>query len=72
VDFHKAFKSILWEHIDITMDFMGFGSLWKKLIFECLSTSKMAILINDSSSREFGQEKGLRQGDPLFPIFYLT
>jgi hypothetical protein len=25
VDFHKAFNSILWEHIDITMGYMGFG-----------------------------------------------
>jgi mannosylglycoprotein endo-beta-mannosidase len=26
VDFHKAFDSILWEHIDSTMGYMGFGS----------------------------------------------
>jgi hypothetical protein len=33
VDFHKAFNSILWEHIDTTMGYMGFGSHWRKLIF---------------------------------------
>jgi hypothetical protein len=26
VDFHKGFDSILWEHIDSTMGYMGFGS----------------------------------------------
>jgi len=26
VDFYKAFDSILWEHIDTSMGYMGFGS----------------------------------------------
>ena len=70
VDFHKAFDSILWEHIDSTMGYMGFGSHWRKLIFECMSTSKLAILINGSPSREFSMERGLRQGDPLSPSLF--
>ncbi|XP_073263045.1 uncharacterized protein [Populus alba] len=70
VDFHKAFDSILWEHIDTSMGYMGFGSHWRKLIFECLSTSKLAILINGSPSREFSLERGLRQGDPLSPFLF--
>ncbi|XP_061983093.1 uncharacterized protein LOC133702794 [Populus nigra] len=70
VDFHKAFDSILWEHIDSTMGYMGFGSHWRNLIFECLSTSKLAILINGSPSREFSMERGLRQGDPLSSFLF--
>jgi len=70
VDFHKAFDSILWEHIDTSMGYMGFGSYWRKLIFECLSTSKLAILINGSLSREFRLERDLRQGDPLSPFLF--
>jgi hypothetical protein len=68
VDFHKAFDSILWEHIDSTIGYMGFGSHWRKLIFECLSTSKLVILIN-GSPREFSMERGLRQGDPSLHSF---
>jgi hypothetical protein len=26
VDFHKAFDSILWEHIDTSIGYIGFGS----------------------------------------------
>ncbi|XP_034923197.1 uncharacterized protein [Populus alba] len=70
VDFYKAFNSILWEHIDISMGYMGFGSHWRKLVFECLSTSKLAILINGSPNREFSMERGLRHGDPLSPFLF--
>jgi len=70
VYFHKAFDSILWEHIDTSIGYMGFGSPWRKLIFECLSTSKLAILINSSPSREFSLKRGLRQGDPLSPFLF--
>jgi len=70
VDFYKAFDSILWEHIDSTMGYMGFGSHWKKLIFEFLSTSKLAILINGSPSREFSMKRGFRQGGPLSPFLF--
>ena len=70
VDFHKAFDSILWEHINSTMGYMGFRSHWRKLIFECISTSKLVILINSSPSREFSMERGLRQGDPLSPFLF--
>jgi mannosylglycoprotein endo-beta-mannosidase len=70
VDFHKPFDSILWEYIDSTMGYMGFGSYWRKLIFECLSTSKLTILINGSPNREFSIERDLRQrGPPIsFPF----
>jgi len=70
LDFHKAFDLILWEYIDSTMGYMGFGSHSRKLIFESLSTSKLAILINGSPSREFSMERGLRQGDTLSPFFF--
>ena len=70
VDLYKAFNSILWEHIDISMGYMGFGSHWRKLVFECLSTSKLAILINGSPNREFSMERDLRQGDPLSPFLF--
>jgi mannosylglycoprotein endo-beta-mannosidase len=60
----------MWEHIDTTMGYMGFGSHRRKMIFECLPTSKLAILINNSPSKEFSLERGLRQGDPLSPFLF--
>jgi mannosylglycoprotein endo-beta-mannosidase len=70
VDFHKPFDSILWEYIDSTMGYMGFGSYWRKLIFECLSTSKLTFLINGSPNREFSIERDLRQRGPPSPFLF--
>ena len=61
MDFHKTIDSILWEHINVIMSCMRFDSLYRKLIFKCLSISKIIILINSSPSREFDKKKGLRQ-----------
>jgi hypothetical protein len=43
------------------MTYMGFGRKWISLIHECISGSKLAILINGSQSPEFIAQRGLRQ-----------
>jgi hypothetical protein len=48
---------------------MGFGIKWRNLILEFLSQSRPAILINGSPSREFGVQRGLKQGDCHGVIF---
>jgi hypothetical protein len=70
VDFHKPFNSVLWDYLDDVMVYIGFGILWRSLIKECVSSSKMAILINELPGREFSLQRGLRQGD-LYPHFSL-
>jgi hypothetical protein len=32
--------SVMWDYLDATIDHMGFGSAWRKLIYECLSAEK--------------------------------
>ena len=63
--------SVMWDYLDATIDHMGFGSVWRKLIYECLSAAKTAILINGSSSPEFSLQRGLRQGDRYLPSFLI-
>ncbi|XP_016178055.1 uncharacterized protein LOC107620404 [Arachis ipaensis] len=50
---------------------MGFGWRWREWVKECVGTASMSILINGSPTKPFKIEKGLRQGDPLFPLLFV-
>ena len=53
------------------MNKMAFPVLWRKWIKECVSTTTASILVNGSPTDEFPLQRGLRQGDPLFPFLFL-
>ncbi|GAU49945.1 hypothetical protein TSUD_408400 [Trifolium subterraneum] len=71
VDFEKACDSVDWGYLDDVMGRMSFPDLWRKWIKECVSTATASVLVNDSPTKEFPLERGLRQGDPLSPFIYL-
>ena len=52
IDFHKAFNSVSWDYLDDIMGNIGFGRKWRSMIYECLSSSKLSVLINGSPSKE--------------------
>nr|GEX62551.1 cysteine-rich receptor-like protein kinase [Tanacetum cinerariifolium] len=51
---------------------MGFGTLWRNWIRACLDFGFSSVLVNGSPTLEFKLSKGLRQGDPLSPFFFIT
>lgn len=53
VDFEKAYDSVSWEFLDYMLARMGFNTLWRKWVNECLSSSSVSILFNGSQSEEF-------------------
>nr|ABN05720.1 RNA-directed DNA polymerase (Reverse transcriptase) [Medicago truncatula] len=50
---------------------MGFPTLWRKWIKECITTATASVLVNGSPTDEFPLGRGLLQGDPLSPFLFL-
>ncbi|CAJ2647905.1 unnamed protein product [Trifolium pratense] len=73
VDFEKAYDSVDWGYLDAVMGRMGFPTLWRKWIKECVCTATASVLVNGSPTDEFPLERGVRKGDPLSPfLFFLA
>ena len=60
IDFEKAYDSIDWTYLDEVMLKMGFPTLWRKWIKECIGTTTTSLLVNRSPTSEFPFERGLR------------
>ncbi|GKU90517.1 hypothetical protein SLEP1_g4505 [Rubroshorea leprosula] len=71
VDFEKVYDEVCWNFINYMLDRMAFSVTWKRWIQECLKSSMVSILINESPTRQFLVTKGIRQGDPLSPFLFL-
>nr|KAJ0193757.1 hypothetical protein LSAT_V11C800390710 [Lactuca sativa] len=50
---------------------MGFGNRWRFWIQGSLASSRASVLINGVPTKEFPITKGVRQGDPLSPFFFI-
>jgi len=71
VDFEKAYDTVDWGYLDEVMYKMGFPTLWRKWIKECVGTATTSVLVNGSPTDEFLLGRGLRQGEPLSPFLFL-
>ncbi|GAU18974.1 hypothetical protein TSUD_178910 [Trifolium subterraneum] len=65
VDFEKAYDSVDWGYLDVVMGRMGFPTLWRKWIKECVCTATASVLVNGSPTNEFPLKRGLRVGNSV-------
>lgn len=51
---------------------MGFDSIFRGLIQACLRSASYSVLVEGSPTEIFTGMKGIRQGDPISPLLFIT
>lgn len=71
LDIQKAYDMVDWRFLCKTLEVFGFSRQWINLIFKCISTTKIYVLINGYPEGFFETSRGIRQGDPLSLFLYI-
>jgi hypothetical protein len=71
LDFAKAFDTVEHEALLQVMKHKGFNKKWLDWAASILSTGTSSVLLNGIPGKEFICKRGVRQGDPLSPFYYL-
>jgi hypothetical protein len=69
LDFTKAFDTIEHNSIIDIMKQLGFSNQWLNWISEIVAFASTSVLINGVPGKSLQRKRGVRQGDPISPLF---
>lgn len=70
LDIAKAFDTVRWDYLLDLMQRLGFPPRWRAWASLIFSTATSRVLLNGIPSKEIIHGRGLRQGDPVSPLFF--
>ncbi|CAN1761930.1 Transposon TX1 uncharacterized 149 kDa protein [Linum perenne] len=71
VDISKAYDRVEWKYVEDMMRAFGFCEQWIRWMMMCIRLVEYKVLINNTKGTTFWPGRGLRQGCPLSPFFFL-
>jgi hypothetical protein len=72
LDFEKAFDTVEHSTILEILHHMGFDERWTNWIKLILESGSSSILVNGVPGTDFKCKRGVRQGDPLSPLLFVS
>ena len=70
-DFQKAFDSVLFRFLELTLEVFGFVPNYGKWIIILLRGFSECTVVNGNISERFAIKRGCRQGDPISGYLFI-